>query len=520
MKRTSLVSGLLAATLLVATPVLGADESNSPAPSGFDPYQQTLEWSPCGSAGARDAECTTVTVPIDYDDPAAGTTTISVRRVQATGDRIGSLLLNPGGPGGSGLDMLVGIAWLAPEALAAAYDLVGFDPRGVGASDPLGCLDTAAYDELLATDVDPDDPASVEHYASLVAAQGEACLATNPELAQHVTTVETARDLDVLRALLGDEQLYYYGASYGTFLGTTYAALFPDKVGRLLLDGAMDPSLGAAETALLQTGGVQTAFDDWLADCLAADCPLGTSADAVEQQVVDLLASVADAPMDSGDPDRPLTQALAFYGIAEPLYSQEEWPNLTAALQAAFAGDGSLLLANADAYNNRGPDGFNTNQQQANTAIDCLDTPLKPRPEVAPTEDDFVAASPIFGTIAYGYTEVSCEPWPIEPSVEAPDYSAPGAAPILVVGTTRDPATPYESAVKLADLLESGVLLVRDGEGHTGYLQGNPCIDDAVTAYLVEGTVPADGTECPAPVESQEPSAEPDFSPEPSASAG
>jgi pimeloyl-ACP methyl ester carboxylesterase len=401
--------------------------------------------------------------------------------------------------------MLVGLAWLAPEPLAEAYDLVGFDPRGVGASDPLGCLDTAAYDELLATDVDPDDPASVERYASLVAAQGEACLVTNPQLARHVTTVETAQDLDVLRALLGDEQLNYYGASYGTFLGPTYAALFPDKVGRLLLDGAMDPSLGDAETALLQTAGFQAAFDEWLADCLANDCPLGTSADEVTQQVADLLASVAEAPMTSGDPDRPLTQAYAFYGIAAPLYDQLQWPTLTTALQAAFDGDGSGLLANADSYNNRGEDGYATNQQQANTAINCLDAPLKPQPESAPGEDEFLAASPLFGAIAYGYTEVGCEPWPIEPTVAVPDYSAPGAAPILVVGTTGDPATPFESAVRLADLLESGVLLVREGEGHTGYLQGNPCIDEAVTAYLVDGTVPEDGTECAAPEVSEEP---------------
>lgn len=492
---------MLAVSLLGATSVFGADESTGGAEgsSNFDPYQQMIEWSACGSAGARDAECATVMVPIDYDDPSAGATTIALRKVSATGEKLGSLFLNPGGPGASGLDMLQGLAWEAPEELGEVYDFVGFDPRGVGASDPLICLDTAGLDELLATDVDPDDPASVERYAALVEMQGEACLQTNPQLAQHVTTVETAKDLDVLRALVDDEQLNYHGASYGTFLGTTYAALFPDRVGRLVLDGAMDPSLTVAQTALRQTGGIQLAFDDYLADCLAAECPLGASMEEVEQKVTELLDVVANDPLDSGDPSRPLTQAYAFYGIAEPLYSQEAWPGLTDALVAALDGDGSKLLANADLYNNRTPDGYLTNQQQANTAIDCLDAPLAPEPDSTPTEDDFVAASSLFGEIAYGYTEVGCAGWPIEPTVEAPDYSAPGARPILVVGTTRDPATPFESAQKLADILESGVLLIRDGEGHTAFLQGNACIDKAIVGYLVDGTVPADGTECPMP---------------------
>lgn len=503
MKRMGIVGGVLIASLLATASVLGADEgSGGPAPvDAFDPYAQTIEWSDCDTVGGRPAECATVTVPIDYDDPAAGTTTIALRKAPATGEKRGSLLLNPGGPGGSGLDMLVGFTWLAPAALADVYDFVGFDPRGVGASDPLGCLETAGFDELLSTAVDPGDPASVERYAALVKAQGEACLQTNPQLARHVTTVETAKDIDVLRELVGDEQLNYLGASYGTFLGTTYAALFPDKVGRMLLDGAMDPSLTEVQTALRQTGGFQTAFEDWAADCVANDCSLGSSVEEIEQQVAELLEATAEEPLESGDPDRPLTQAYTFYGIAEGLYSQESWPALTEVLQAALEGDGTGLLQNADIYNARTPDGYSSNQQQANTAISCLDAPLVPEPDSIPTEEDFLAASSLFGEIAYGYNEVGCTGWPIEPTVEAPDYAAPGAAPILVVGTTRDPATPFASAQKLAEILESGVLLVRDGEGHTAFLQGNDCIDDAVVAYLADGKVPADGTQCAAPVE-------------------
>ncbi len=507
MKRARLISVTMALSLLGTTSVLGAEGSSAPGGSDdVDPYQQTLAWGDCegGEEGSEELEaafeCATATVPIDYADPSAGTTTIALKRLPATGDKQGTLFINPGGPGGSGVEMAFFFSLLASEGLKDVYDIVGFDPRGVGASDPLGCLDTASFDELLATDVDPADADSADRYAALVQAQGEACLQTNPQLAQHVTTVETAMDLDVLRALVGDETLHYFGASYGTFLGTTYAALFPDKAGRLVLDGAVDPSLSLTQAGLRQAAGFQLAFEDYVADCLTADCPLGSSMEEIEQKLADLLDAVVDEPLDTADPERPLTQALAFYGIAGPLYAQFEWPFLTSSLVEAFAGDGSELLANADVYNNRGTDGYLTNQAQANTAINCLDAPLHPEPEVTPTEEDFVAASPLFGDITYGYLEVGCMSWPIEPSVEAPDYSAPGAPPILVIGTTGDPATPFASARKLADTLESGVLLIRDGEGHTAYHQGNACIDEAVDAYLVDGVVPADGTECPAPV--------------------
>ena len=463
------------------------------APDGdFDPYAQTLEWVECELG-----ECATATVPIDYDDPSAGTTTIAMSRSAATGDRQGSLFVNPGGPGGSGVDFTFSLIALGSPELSEAYDLIGFDPRGVGTSDPLGCLDTAGLDELLATDVDPDNQASVDAFGELVGAQGDACLATNPQLAQHVTTVETAKDLDVMRSLVGDEQLNYYGASYGTFLGATYAALFPEQVGRLVLDGAVDPSLSAIQQTLRQAGGFQLAFDDYLADCLANDCPLGSSADEVEAKVTELFATAAATPLPTDNPERPLTQTLAVYGIVAPLYAPDVWPVLTESLTAAFDGDGTLLLAAADQYTGRGPDEYFSNQAQAQTAITCLDAQIAGEPDSAPTEDDFLAASPLFGAQFYGLSEVGCDTWPIEPTVEAPDYSAAGAAPILVVGATGDPATPIEEAETLADVLDSGVLLIRDGDGHTSYFAMNSCITSAVDSFLLDGTVPEDGTECP-----------------------
>jgi len=488
-------------TATTDAPATSAEPTTAPdttEPAGdLDPYAQTLEWDECDQG-----ECATAIVPTDYDDPAAGTTTIAMARQPAAGEKIGTLFINPGGPGGSGVEFLGSFALLVSPEVSDAYDIVGFDPRGVGSSDPLGCLDTEGLDTLLSTDVDPDDPASVDALTTLIEGQAEACLSTNPELTKHVTTVETAKDLDVLRALVGDDQLHYYGASYGTFLGSTYAALFPERAGRLVLDGAMDPSLSSAQTALRQAGGFQLAFDDYAADCVANTCELGASVDEIEQRVSDLLEATQDTPLPTDDPDRPLTQAYAFYGIAEPLYTQEQWPVLTAALLEAFDGDGTTLLASADEYNQRTADGYATNLQQANTAINGLDCKIAPEADSTPTEDDFLAASPLFGAILFGYVEVGCDAWPITPTVEAPDYTAQGAAPILVVGTTGDPATPLASAQKLAELLDSGVLLIRDGEGHTAYFSGDECITTIIDAFLVDGTVPEDGTECGAPAES------------------
>jgi len=429
--------------------------------AGFDPYTQTLEWTECDLG-----ECAEATVPIDYDDAAAGTTTIALSRLAATGpDRIGTLFVNPGGPGIPGRDLPEKFESDAPDLLAA-YDIVGFDPRGVGQSDPLGCLDDAGLDQMQAADLDPDDPASVDAYTALFQGQAEACLATNPELAQHVTTVETAKDLDVLRALVGDDQLSYMGFSYGTFLGTTYAALFPDKVGRMVLDGPEDPSLSESAKALRTMSGFQRAFDNYAADCVADDCPLGASVEEIEQHVIDLFETAKDQPLPTDDAARPLTRPLLFFGIVANLYEKDQWSALTDAMATALQGDGSDLLEYADLYNGRF-DGEYLDNQQAITPINCLDAKLAPPSTSAPTEDDFVSASAVFGEIAYASSAVGCDKWPIDPTVTAPDYTAAGAAPILVVGTTGDPATPIESARQLAHQMDSGVLLIRDGEGHT-----------------------------------------------------
>ena len=461
--------------------------------------QQELSWGPCELlAGAEgdlpvEIDCATARVPIDYDDPTAGDTEIAMLRIGSTGDAVGSMFLNPGGPGAAAQEFALERAAEFSPDVVAMYDLIGFDPRGIGASNPVDCLDTADLDDFLATDTSPDDDAETQQLADEITALGQGCAARSGDLASHMTTVETARDLDILRAAVGDDVLNYVGESYGTYLGATYAALFPDRVGRLVLDGAMSPDLSIDEILLGQASGLERALQAYIADCIdAGDCPLGDDPDAATETVRTITEAADAEPLPTQDPDRPLTQSLAYYGIAQPMYVPDEWPVLTEALGAAVNGDGSGLLALSDLYTQRGPDGYTSSVQEAQKAVNCLDSQLRPNRPV--DEQAFADASTTWAPFLMGLN--FCDGWPLTTTVESPDYTAPGAAPIVVVGTTRDPATPYEWAQALADQLESGVLITRDGDGHTGYLVGNECVDAAVDAYLVDGDVPADGTSC------------------------
>ncbi|WP_168929374.1 alpha/beta hydrolase [Nocardioides sp. GY 10113] len=455
-----------------------------------------IDWTPVTASIAT----ATITVPVDYDDPGGGDMELALVRLMADPDSDRFLFSNPGGPGGSGLDLAVALPDIAenvaPE-LIETYNLIGFDPRGVGKSSPLTCLDTAALDDVVASAVPGTEEGEADAEEGLETLT-EGCAETNGEEASHVTTVEDAQDMEVIRQAIGAEELDYLGFSYGTFLGTTYAALFPDHVGRMVLDGALDPTQTPMESAQGQAQGFQTAFDAWAADCVdGGDCPVGSSVEDVTDAVQGLLAQVDADPLPTGDQERPLTGSLAFFGIGEPLYTKSDWPKLTAALGAALDGDGSKLLASADAYANRGRKRYQSNQYVAQNMVNALDCQIAPEGEV--TEDEFTAESPVFGAHLYhaAAATADCRDLSISTDLAAPDYTAPGAAPILVVGTSRDPATPLVNSENLADLLESGVLLTRDGDGHTAYLTGgNACIDRTVTAYLVDGTVPADGTQC------------------------
>ena len=456
-------------------------------------YEQQLEWDACGSG----QECAEVDVPLDYARPAGSTVTLELRRSPAEGDPRGTLFVNPGGPGASGVDYTSFFVDGAGADVVANYDVVGFDPRGVGTSEPIDCLGTEAMDRYVASDPDPDDAAEAEAFVAYVRELGEGCVRSSGALAEHVSTQEVARDLDVLRAVVGDEKLTYYGASYGTYIGATYAELFPKRVGRMVLDGAVDPTLSNADTNLEQARGFETALRAYAADCVEqGDCPLGDSAAAVVDRIAELLTELDESPMPTDDPDRPLTQALGFYGVALPLYDERSWGFLTQALEAALADNGSVLLLFADQYLSRTEDGYSDNSAEVIAAVNCLDRPTDTsEADVEATIPEFEEASPTFGRV-FAWSVAGCGAWPVRSPLEPLEsYDAEGAAPIVVVGTTRDPATPYEWAVSLAEQLSSGVLVTRDGDGHTGYSQGNDCVDDAVDDYLVKGKVPVDNLE-------------------------
>ena len=462
-------------------------------------YSQEAAWEPCADDDAY--ECARIAAPLDWDDPEAGAIEIAVKRAPATGSaeqRIGSLLINPGGPGGSGLEFVAYATDAMGEEVLQAYDVVGFDPRGVGQSTPVDCGGGALVDEYFISDVPLEDQADVEAARERVREFGEACLAATGPLLGEVDTVSAARDMDLLRSVLGDEQLNFAGFSYGTFLGATYADLYPQNVGRLLLDGALDPSMSNDDLVIGQAIGFENALRAYVADCQAgSSCPLTGDVDDGLAQIVELLDRIESEPIPAGDGQR-VNGTLAFYGIVVTLYDDSSWRYLTMALEEALStGTGAILLELANFYLDRTPDGqYTTNAMVAFSAINCLDYPMVERDydELVAFADEVAAAAPTFGR-DFGMA-VGCETWPFPATGERQPITAAGAAPILVVGTTGDPATPYEWSVALADQLESGNLLTWEGEGHTAYGRAGACVDGVVEAYLLRGEGPEPGTTC------------------------
>ncbi len=472
-----------------------ADRPTSPDLTGF--YSQRLDWSACTGSASEGDQCARLSVPLDYRRASGPTIEISVLKVPASGSRIGSLMVNPGGPGAPGTSFAAGRGTWFGEPLLQHFDIVGFDPRGTGDSSPVDCLSDPAMNRYLSGNPTPTTRAEIATYHRLQARLVRGCSVRSGELAAHVSTVEAARDMDILRSALGERTMSYLGASYGTKLGATYAQLFPQRVGRFVLDGAIDPELGTRATSVQQAKGFQTALDAYAANCVqeSIGCFLGKDVDGVEHTISSLLDTIADHPLPAGD--RTLTAGSAYYGISAALYNREYWIVLSAGLRGALNGDGSLLMQLADAYADRNADGsFNSNLLEAFTDISCLDAHYSiPYSKVPRQFAAFDKASPVFGrTFAWSLT--MCDGFKPRSDEPVPTIRAAGAAPIVVIGTTRDPATPYPWAVALARQLQSGVLISRAGDGHTGYHHGNPCVDRAVESYLVSGVVPRDGLSC------------------------
>ncbi|MDX3579032.1 alpha/beta hydrolase [Streptomyces sp. FL07-04A] len=507
----SRAAAVTATAVLLSTLVAGCAQD---ARSG-DLTEQKLSWKDCPapsrSEGGGSApsplpdgdpwSCATMKAPLDWDDPEGDTIDLALIRARASGDksrRIGSLIFNFGGPGGSGVSTLPAFGD-EYATLRTRYDLVSFDPRGVGRSAGVRCENDQQLDAYFQQDATPDDAAERTALLDNTRKFNAACEKHSKKMLPRVRTTDAARDMNLMRQVLGDDRLHYFGISYGTELGGVYAHLFPEKVGRAVFDAVVDPTQTSEQGSLGQARGFQRALDNFAKDCTSKpqDCPVGDTAQDVEARIAALLKRLDAKPIPGIFP-RSLTQSAATNGIAQALYSEDFWEYLTEGLEQAYDGDGQILMLLSDLMNGRSENGEYSNSVAANVSINCADD--KPRYSTAYVEEklpEFRAASALFGDFL-AWSMVGCTDWAVPGAADHPDVSAPGSAPILVVGNTGDPATPYEGARKMADALGRGVgiELTYKGQGHGAYGSKSPCVQRAVDGYLLNGRTPAAGTVC------------------------
>lgn len=473
------LSGATAETSAHEPPAGQAPSATAPTASG-GPIAP-LTWAACG-----DAECATLRVPLDYGQPAGPSLALSVKRLKATATpRLGTIFVNPGGPGGSGTAFASGFARRGLEQ----FDIVGWDPRGAGGDSAVTCLDGPATDAYLALDFSPDTPPESTALTDGSRAYGAACAASGLALLAHVSTQDSARDLDALRAAVGEEKLTFYGASYGTLLGALYAQLFPDKVGRMVLDSASEVT---GHSSVPQVQGFERALGGFASWCSQGNCRWGATSDAVVASLTAWVNKLDQAPLRVGG--RTLTQSLAAYGVASLLYSGATgYVPLKSALEAGMAGDGAPLLEASDRLFGRAADGRYAPSFSAAQAITCADQPRKTDAEAATLWARDRSLAPFFGTF-FG-PDVACDAWPTPPAPWVVPRAA-GTPTILVIGATGDPATPYEWAKTMAATLASGRLLTYEGFGHVSYGGRSACIDADVRRYFITGDAPAPDTHC------------------------
>jgi len=495
-----LLTALAGCFLLPSGPSDRSPDAPSTEGRAFAKYfEQELDWDDCGSL-----QCADMDVPIDWSDEDSDSVTIALAKLEAD-DPQGTIFVNPGGPGGSGIDF---VEYAVSNDLAESFDIVAWDPRGVGASTRVECFtDDEDKDEALYGTF--DDPYFTEGWIDELeeetAEYAEACAENTGELLGKLDTVSTAHDLELMRALVnGDEPLDYLGYSYGTFIGATYAELFPENVGRFVLDGAVDPLLGAFDTLLAQMEGFENGFRAYMRECptgnSGASCPFAGTLEQKLAAADALIASVDGLGLVSDD-GRELDSATVGTGIAMALYSESSWPYLTDLFAGLVDGDAEPTFFLADYYNDRTDGSYGSNSNDVYVTTTCVDNDFAA--DTASTIDrldEIEAAAPTIGRYIalddFALLDVACSNWPYPPAEHPTSYDAKGAAPILVIGTSNDPATPYSWAVSLAKQLESGVLISVEGEGHTAYNGSNSCVNKVVDRFFLTGTAPTSDPKC------------------------
>ena len=487
--------GVASLSSIAAIPAVAAIPAAQATTALDSYYSQSLQWSSC----ADRHECSSLLVPIDYASPSSGDFRLALTRVKAKGTKVGSIVVNPGGPGAAGTSFVEYAQSSVSDEVAKIYDVVGFDPRGVGKSAPVTCLTGKQTTQWIRADATPDTPSEIATYSSLAAGIGRGCLAMTPVRARNVGSVATAHDMDILRAALGEKKLNYLGYSYGTYLGALYAHDFPATVGRFVLDGAVDPSLDSMQISEGQSRAFQVAMSRFARSCShLSSCPYSGGASKVLAGINSLLARLDQHPMRT-DKLETLTQSQALGALFWGMYSPDYWPNLRDALSEAKRGNGTYLLMLADLGSDRtGPNTYGSNQNSAFYAISCWDSPAAPDSAgLASAASTWSTKAPVpemAKALAWG--NAPCSTWFGHSDLAPAPTSSTTVAPILVVGTTYDPATPYPWAVALTEQLSTARLLTYVGDGHTAFGNGNPCIDSAVNDYFAKGSVPPRGLRC------------------------
>ncbi|HEV8013348.1 MAG TPA: alpha/beta hydrolase [Pontimonas sp.] len=474
-------------------------ESVDPADPLASYLTQDVEWSECGAG----AFCTTVTVPLDWDNPGDGEDVqLALSKHEATGTAQGSLFVNPGGPGASGYEFVLdSVDFAVSPELRESFDIIGWDPRGVNFSSPVSCAATDAdldyffFGEL---EAEPDTAEWDEELLAESIRFGQECQANTGALLEFVDTLSTVRDLDLLRHLVGDEQLNYLGYSYGTLIGAIYIDTFPEKVGRIVLDGPVDPGASQFDLVVNQYRGFEEALEAYLVECdLGGTCPFGGSLEQRLQAVSDLYDELEENPLRHSD-GRLLDDGMLRTAMVTTLYSQSSWPFLTRMFTELPQGVTDTAMFLVDFYYDRDGGVYQDNSMEAFIAINCLDYPVETDPVVLEAQAEQLKEAAPYTARPSGKGDLVCMNWPFPPKLTKGPVTGSGANPVVILGTTGDPATPYNWSVSLNEQLENSVLLTLVGEGHLAYDERVPCINDPVDNYFISGELPADGLTCDA----------------------